>query len=43
MVIRKTKLLVYKTVIRPTIIYGLETWTLTQEQEKMLITWKEKS
>lgn len=39
---RKTKLRVYKTIIRPTVIYGSETWTLTQKQEKMLITWERK-
>ena len=36
----KTRL--YKTVIRPTVTYGAETWTLTNKVEKMLMTWERK-
>lgn len=31
---RKTKLLLYKTVIRPVLCYGSETWTMTQDIEE---------
>jgi DNA-directed RNA polymerase subunit L len=27
-------------IIRPTVIYGTETWTLTSKIEKMLMTWE---
>jgi hypothetical protein len=33
---------VYKTIIRPAVIYGAETWTATSEIEKMLMTWERK-
>ena len=36
----KTRL--YKTVIRPTVTYAAETWTLTNNVEKMLMTWERK-
>jgi hypothetical protein len=29
---RKAKLNVYKTIIRPVVIYGSETWTLTKKE-----------
>jgi hypothetical protein len=32
----------YKTIIRPGVIYGAETWTLTNKNEKMLMTWGRK-
>ena len=32
----------YKTIIRPAVTYGAETWTLTNRIEKMLITWERK-
>jgi hypothetical protein len=31
-----------KTVIRPIVTYGAETWTLTEKMEKLLMTWKRK-
>lgn len=36
---RKTKIRIYKTVIRPILMYGCEAWTLTQKEEtKLLVT-----
>jgi len=32
------KIRLYKTIIRPTVIYGAETWTVTSKIEKMLMT-----
>jgi hypothetical protein len=32
------KICLYKMIIRPTVIYGAETWTVTSEIEKMLMT-----
>ncbi|KAI5637686.1 hypothetical protein NE865_08080 [Phthorimaea operculella] len=35
---RRTKVRIYKTVIRPILMYGCETWTLTlKEEEKLLV------
>ncbi|KAI5635421.1 guanylate kinase domain-containing protein [Phthorimaea operculella] len=34
---RKTKIRVYKTVIRPILMYGCEAWTLTQKEENKLL------
>jgi len=36
------KICLYKTIIRPTVVYGAETWTLTSKIEKMLMTWERK-
>ena len=36
----KTRL--YKTIIRPAVRYGAETWTVTSRIEKMLMTWERK-
>ena len=36
------KIRLYKTIIRPTVIYGAETWTVTSRIEKMLMTWERK-
>jgi hypothetical protein len=33
---------IYKTAIRPIILYGSETWTLTKEMTPTLITWERK-
>jgi hypothetical protein len=33
------KIYLYKTIIRPVVTYGAETWTLTSKMEKMLMTW----
>jgi len=32
----------YKTIIRPAVTYGAETWTLTNKIEKMVMTWERK-
>jgi len=32
----------YKTIIRPTVTHGAETWTVTNKIEKMLMTWERK-
>ena len=36
------KIRLYKTIIRPAVPYGAETWTLTSKIEKMLMTWERK-
>jgi hypothetical protein len=36
------KIRLYKTTIRPAVIYGAETWTLRSKIEKMLMTWERK-
>jgi hypothetical protein len=36
------KIHLYKTIIRPTVIHGAETWTVTSKIEKMLMTWERK-
>lgn len=33
---RRTKINIYKTLIRPILTYGAETWTLTQSNERLL-------
>ena len=37
---RKTKKNIYKTIIRPVVTYGSETWTLTKSAETVLNTWE---
>ena len=39
---RNTKKIIYKTIIRPVIMYASETWTLTRTTENMLNTWERK-
>ena len=39
---QSVKIRLYKTIIRPTVTYGAETWTLTSKIEKMLMTWERK-
>jgi len=36
------KIRLCKTIIRPAVTYGAETWTLTSTVEKMLMTWERK-
>lgn len=37
---RKAKLAIYRTVIRPIVMYGSETWTLTKENGRALLVWE---
>ena len=39
---RQTKKQVYKTVIRPTVLYACETWDLTKEWKQRLEIWERK-
>jgi len=36
------KIRLHKTIIRPIVIYGAETWTVTSKIEKILMTWERK-
>jgi hypothetical protein len=36
------KVKIYKTVIKPCVIYGAELWTLTKKDEDVLATWERK-
>jgi hypothetical protein len=33
---RSSKLEIYRTVVRPVVTYGSESWTLTMEEERVL-------
>ena len=35
-VYQATKILLYKTLIRPIVPYGVETWTMTKKEEQAL-------
>ena len=39
---RRTKILLYKTLIRPVLTYASETWSLTAREEKMLLIFERK-
>lgn len=39
---RALKIKVYQTILRPVVLYGSETWTLTQADEQMLSVWERK-
>jgi len=39
---QSVKIRLYKTIIRPTVIYGADTWIVTSKIEKMLMTWERK-
>ncbi|XP_072376152.1 uncharacterized protein [Diabrotica undecimpunctata] len=39
---RKTKLRIYKPVIRPTVTYGSEVWTIEKENTEKLKRWERK-
>ncbi|KAF6215793.1 hypothetical protein GE061_000128 [Apolygus lucorum] len=39
---RKAKLTIYRTMIRPVVAYGSETWVLTHSSERMLNCWERK-
>ena len=38
---RATKIILYKTLIRPVVSYGAEAWTLTKKEEQAVNSWKE--
>jgi hypothetical protein len=42
MLSKSTKIRTYKTVIRPVILYGCETWTLTRKMALTMKTWERK-
>jgi hypothetical protein len=39
---RSAKLNIYRTIIRPIVMYASETWRLRKQEEKMIITWERK-
>ena len=39
---RATKIILYKTLIRPVVSYGAETWTLTEKEEQAVLIFKRK-
>lgn len=39
---RNTKVRVYKTIIRPTLMYGSECWVMSKKSEKRLVTFENK-
>ena len=39
---RASKIVLYKTLIRPVVTYGAETWTLTKKEEKAMLIFKGK-
>ena len=39
---RATKIILYKTLIRPVVLYGAEAWTLTKKEEQALLIFRRK-
>lgn len=39
---RKAKVRIYRTVIRPVVVYACETWAMTKEMENGLERWERK-
>jgi len=42
LVSRVTKIILYKTLIRPVVSYGAEAWTLTKKEEQALLIFERK-
>ena len=42
LVSRSSKLQIYRTLVRPVITYGSESWTLTMEEERTLAVFERK-
>ena len=39
---RNKKLQIYRTLVRPVVTYGSESWTLTMEEERALVVFERK-
>jgi hypothetical protein len=39
---RPTKFIIYKTLIRPVLLYGSETWELTKREENQFLVFERK-
>jgi len=39
---RATKIILYKTLIRPVVLYGVEAWTLTKKEEQAVLIFERK-
>jgi hypothetical protein len=39
---KNTKIRIYKTIIRPIVLYGSETWAITGKMASSLVTWERK-
>jgi len=40
---RAAKIILYKTLIRPVVLYGAEGWTLTKKEEEALLFYERKN
>jgi hypothetical protein len=41
-ILRKIKTSIYKTIIPPAVLFGSETWTLTEKSTATLMSWERK-
>ncbi|XP_066904318.1 uncharacterized protein [Halyomorpha halys] len=39
---KRIRVVIYKTIVRPVVIFGEETWPLTRKPEQMLNSWEKK-